>query len=233
MTSRMHLARHTYGLALVIGVALSMPVSAAVEAPAAEILTATADPLVELEEVWVRGKRLADRITDVEDEFFELYNKVNKTNRFDVQCGYMKLSRDSMIMVRTCVPQFLASYSASYHGYTRTYQIPSTFGSYSDYGGYSGYSGGSFGSYRSYGYTPPPDLLAMHYREDYAKNVINVIYDDPDLMAKARVLAGMYKEMELVQGRYKELRTITRKKPGRDVARQRKAARRGMDRTGG
>lgn len=236
----MRFASHTLALSLIIGVAASMPVSAAVEAPEAVADAMAVDPLEELEEVWVHGRSLANRITDAEDEFFALYNKVNKNNKFDVHCGYMNLTRDSMIMVRTCVPDFLARYSRSYYGYTGSQSFssvsnfPSTFGGYGGYNGFGGYSGVvSFGGRSGYGYAPPADLMATHYREDYAKNVLNVIYGDPGLLEKAKGLAVLYNEMEVVQGRYKELRTITRRKPNNDLAKSRKAARRGLDRTGG
>jgi hypothetical protein len=227
-----------------------MPVSGAVQASDDLADAVTVDPLEELEVVWVHGKSLANRITDAEDEFFALYNKVNRNNKFDVRCGYMSLTRDSMIMVRTCVPQFLANYSRGASGFTinTVPRFASTFGGYDGYGSSYGYSGrgydihgnnsynyGSYGyvSGRNYAYAPPPDLMAMHYRQDYAKNVIDVIYSDPGLLEKAKGLAVLYKEMETMQGRYRELRKITRKKPNNDLAKARKAARRGMDRTGG
>ena len=38
----------------------------------------TDSPAEEIDEIWVQGERLSKSIVDVEDDFFNLYNKVNK-----------------------------------------------------------------------------------------------------------------------------------------------------------
>src|SRR5690606_37366877 len=65
-------------------------------------------PMVELDEVWVHGKSLARRIEQAEDDFFRLYNALNRDDRFDVHCGAVALHAGSMIMRRTCMPGFVA-----------------------------------------------------------------------------------------------------------------------------
>src|SRR5690606_610822 len=65
-------------------------------------------PAMQLDEVWVHGKSLARRIEQAEDDFFQLYNALNRDDRFDVLCGDMALHAGSMIMRRTCMPGFLA-----------------------------------------------------------------------------------------------------------------------------
>ena len=60
-----------------------------------------------LDEVWVYGKRLSREIEAAEDDFFVLYNKLNKDSQYDVHCGRMALNKGSMLMVRACVPGFI------------------------------------------------------------------------------------------------------------------------------
>ena len=95
----------------------------------------------ELDEIWVRGKRLSEVIEDAEDDFFLLYNKLSKNYEYDVFCGRMSLNTGSMIMIRKCVPGFIVT----------NYSDP--YGRISDFGGSNsfGYGFGSYPQFGSYG----------------------------------------------------------------------------------
>lgn len=76
------------------------------------------------------------------------------------------------------------------------------------------FEGGCYGSvdsgYTAYSAAPyhqsPASLVAVHRREEYASNVMQVISSDPGLLEKAAHLATLYEEMELVQNRYMKVR---------------------------
>lgn len=67
--------------------------------------------LDDLDEVMVRGKRAAVAIADLEDEYYKLYNKLNKDDRYDVHCLYTNTDPDnpgSSLLSRICIPGFVA-----------------------------------------------------------------------------------------------------------------------------
>jgi hypothetical protein len=68
------------------------------------------EQLRELDEVVVRGERLKETIVRAEDEFFKLYNSVNKDDQYDVNCPFVNLTSDrgSRINSRVCMPVFVA-----------------------------------------------------------------------------------------------------------------------------
>lgn len=163
-------------LALVAALSLGLPggIGLATETPGAgeQASTGTGQPLaelVELDEVWARGKSLKRQIEEAEDAFFARYNELNTNDSYDVHCGDVVLSRFSMILTRTCVPGFLANqwmsrrYSRAGGGdYTPrvAMAVPTCYGTPSFdsgsvyfeggcYGSPSGFTGGSsnFGSY--------------------------------------------------------------------------------------
>lgn len=88
----------------------SIPVAAASGAPQQQL------ELLELDEVVVHGERLRDRIIKAEDEFYKIYNQVNKDDRYDISCPYLNLSSDSgsRINSRLCLPGFVADSIADY-----------------------------------------------------------------------------------------------------------------------
>lgn len=85
--------------------------TAAVPAPAA-----SEEQLMELEEVVVHGERLVNRIINAENEFYKLYNELNKDDRYDVNCPYLNLGADSgsQLSSRVCLPGFVATAIADY-----------------------------------------------------------------------------------------------------------------------
>lgn len=72
--------------------------------------------LQELDEVIVRSKRLAVVIEEAEDNFFKLYNQLNKDDEYDVSCPRLNLSADagSRVNTRLCLPGFVATAIADY-----------------------------------------------------------------------------------------------------------------------
>jgi hypothetical protein len=74
------------------------------------------EELEELDEVVVRGKRLRDVIIKAEDEFYKLYNQLNKDDKYDVNCPYLNTGSDygSRISSRLCLPGFVADAIADF-----------------------------------------------------------------------------------------------------------------------
>ncbi len=91
-------------------------VSLAADAPAASSPTAPTqaqsppEQLEELDEVVVRGRRLQEDIVKAEDNFYKLYNQLNKNDDYDVNCTYLNNPDNpgSKIKVRMCIPGFVA-----------------------------------------------------------------------------------------------------------------------------
>lgn len=195
------------------------------EAPATEA-AAPVEELVELSEVWVRGKKLARRVADAEDRLFRAYNKVNKNNIYDVHCGFLTLQPGSMIMTRTCLPGYISdiNYVSSPSRYFPA--APTSSCGYMSGLHYS--SGCSFSGLPASAYTGappiqmvtrmrgsapesdlssvPPSVLSGYRREAYAQNVLDVITNDEQLTALATELVKLYDEMKLVQNRYVSMR---------------------------
>lgn len=94
-------------LAAALGLTMTSAALAAIEADASAAEQAPVAQMQELGEIWVRGQSLSRMIEDAEDQFIRHYNKLNKNRDYDVVCDYLRLSRDSLAMTRTCVPHFL------------------------------------------------------------------------------------------------------------------------------
>lgn len=84
---------------------------------------AAAEPVEELDEIVVRGKRLAQEIEEAEDKFFKLFNEVNKDHRYDTHCVSVRLP-DSRIETRTCIPAFVANAMEEWAPYRARCQPP-------------------------------------------------------------------------------------------------------------
>jgi hypothetical protein len=103
--------------AMLIAIVVSPLVSATGSSPApvtrwqvGDIPEGTTE-LDELDEVLVRAKRAAIVIADLEDDYYKLYNKLNKDNNYDVHCSYLNTDPDnpgSLLRSRVCMPEFLA-----------------------------------------------------------------------------------------------------------------------------
>jgi hypothetical protein len=232
MSSRIRLGTSTLSLLLTAALAMAtvVPARAAVDAgvgAATDAPVASRQPaqqLPELGQIWVRGKKLARSITDSEDDFFRLYNRLNRNDDFDIECGYASLNRGSMIMSRTCVPSFLADalrWSGGFPGgfinATGTggcdratgsvYPVRDQFGG-SYYTNAANYCTPDFVSPRSAAPQPPPALLLMARRDEYANNVLKVINSNTELLGKYYRLVGLYHEMDAVRSHYAEARRV-------------------------
>lgn len=192
-----------------------------------------------LDEIWVRGKHLSDVIENAEDEFFKLYNKLNRKGDYDVYCGQMSLNKGSMLMVRRCMPGFIIN--NYYDAGSQTLNLGGS--SYGVFGGgcsgnmmgfrdsngdnyymsscsYSGYTtyGGSAGPFNSYSpyvssrtasYQPPADLMLMDRRTAYLRNVVEVVKSDPGLLAMVKHLGDLYDEMDQAQKNYIRVKAVS------------------------
>jgi hypothetical protein len=158
------------------------------------------EELQQLDEIWVRGQSLARTIETAEDKFFALYNKLNEDRRFDVSCGDIALSRDSMIMTRTCVPHFLVDYVTYYSPAPNPGVVNCNPVRGEDFVSSLGGGGGCNASGREV--SPRSTSVSLLRRQDYANNVLTVIHGDPQLLEMAEDLARLYGELELTQRRY-------------------------------
>lgn len=79
-------------------------------AASADDTVAATENDVELDEVLVIGKRLEERIVEAENEFYLLFNQVNKDDKFDVNCAYLNIDPDNRLAGTTqmCMPGFVA-----------------------------------------------------------------------------------------------------------------------------
>lgn len=215
MTTRTLLAASNIILALtsVASVALATAASASNAQPVEE--------LTELDEVWVHGESIAQRVEAAEDDFFALYNELNTRNRFDVRCGMVILSRDTMEVERKCVPEFAITYAQSY--YQPNLQFHSTICAYGSY------SPGSWNShFDSCLNAPGREVLVRtsspSARAEYGQAVLAVIQSDARLQQKVDGLAELYAELERTQKRYVELKP-RELKPEQSTVRPRRAPR--------
>lgn len=183
------------------------------------------EELVELDEVKVRGKLVANAVITAENRLFRLYNKLNKVNRYDVYCRDVP-ARNSLALLRLCVPEFLSRQSASIYYPSRS----SSFGGFSRCGlptpGFDSNGSvyfqsaclGSTSSTNTYVYSPTRFDSASNPTNssrsipvepertaEFKKTMASVLGSDPELYEMAVELAGMYEEVERVETRYAEL----------------------------
>jgi hypothetical protein len=84
----------------------------------------TAEVIEELEEVVVHGRRLKDEIIKAEDKYFELFNEVNKDDRYDTKCLSLEMERDSRLQHRACIPGFVREAMADWAPFKARCQPP-------------------------------------------------------------------------------------------------------------
>jgi hypothetical protein len=80
--------------------------------------------LEQLEEVVVHGRHLKEEIVKAEDEYFSLFNEVNKDDRYDTHCVYLQMQYDSKLQSRGCIPGFVADAMAQWAPYKARCQPP-------------------------------------------------------------------------------------------------------------
>jgi hypothetical protein len=85
------------------------------------------EQLEELDQVIVRGENLNKAIADAEDNFYSLYNQINKDDDYDTNCVYLNTNPDnpgSQIKTRVCIPGFVADAMADWAPYKARCQPP-------------------------------------------------------------------------------------------------------------
>lgn len=102
-------------------------------APAATAGTAATSPAdaqapdLELDEVIVRGKQIERTIADAEDDFYAIYNRLNKNDDYDVNCAQVNIdpdNRGSRMTSRVCLPGFVANAVADWTAWKVRCQPP-------------------------------------------------------------------------------------------------------------
>ncbi len=194
------------GMATGAGAAIEPSATATGAAPTAQ------QPVEELEvldEIRVRGKSLARDISDAEDDFFKLYNKLNRNAEYDISCGQMSVN-GSLIRTRFCVPGFLTAFASApaYFGPSYVCNSSSAFRSGFDLNSSEPYYQGGGCFHAPMVTTPTAAALVMHKGEAYVDHVIDVINSDPRLKAKVRNLDALYAELQRTQGRYVQVHGI-------------------------
>jgi hypothetical protein len=90
----------------------ALPTAPAAATPVVASTESASGSLQELEEIVVQGKRLVERIHDAEDDFFRLYNELNKDDDYDMGCAMLNLdvyNPGSRLLTRVCMPGFFAN----------------------------------------------------------------------------------------------------------------------------
>jgi hypothetical protein len=85
------------------------------------------EQLQELDQVIVRGESLLKAIADAEDTFYDLYNKVDKDDKYHTSCVYLNIDPDnpgSQIKSRACIPGFVADAIADWAPFKARCQPP-------------------------------------------------------------------------------------------------------------
>jgi hypothetical protein len=183
---------------------------AADAAPAAGAAAPPAGELQELDEILVRGTSLRERIADAEDEFFQLYNKINKNDDYDASCVYVNTDSLSKIKSRMCIPGFYADALADQVYFMMQCQsdtVTDNEGNTTEYAAMACF-------------TPPsPQVVLTQRAKDYANNMMKVINSDPRLQKMAGGLDDMYHELVGIQTQYLKIKasTMSDRKPAAPV----------------
>jgi len=116
-----------------VAAAPAPPAAPAQAQPAAGAQSSPAASEQELAEITVHGKRLQQAITDAEDNFYQLYNKVDKDDKYHTSCVYLTLDRDTKIQRRVCIPGFVADAMADWAVWRARCQPPQPGYGYDEY----------------------------------------------------------------------------------------------------
>ena len=216
MASSRHWTRGVRLMVLAAAVQLvGAPASFAATGIPATAIEPPVEQLQELSEIRVVGKRVARDVTAAEDAFFKLYNELNTDDLFDVHCGYASLNPHSMIMVRTCMPGYLADAHGRNNSMgiidpVRCFNRSTQSGAYSN----EGWSNSAIVAFLpgvSCGSPGAPTAQVAHsahqqHRAEYARTVATVVQSDPRLQEMVAELAVLYDQMETVQRHYTDRR---------------------------
>jgi hypothetical protein len=197
----MHIATRNFCLALAVLVSFGSGAVLAQEAAPAAAAEATppAGP-EELEEILVQGTSLRERIADAEDEFFQLYNKLNKNDDYDSSCVYVNTDSLSKIKSRFCIPGFYADALADQVYFMMQCQSDKEVD-----------ADGNATEYAAVAcFTPPaPQVVLTQRARDYANNLLKVINTDPRLQKMAGNLDDLYHDLVGVQTRYLKIKAAS------------------------
>lgn len=126
--------RRTAVLACVVLTGALSPAGAAQAGEAAATAGATSvvartqgEVLEELDEVTVHSKRLLERIAEAEDDFYDLFNKLNKDDRYDTTCSEMNVEPENPLTghrQRICMPGFVKDAMADWAPFKARCQPP-------------------------------------------------------------------------------------------------------------
>jgi hypothetical protein len=146
-------------------------------------------PAQELDEIVVRGTHVREAIAEAEDEFFSLYNTLNKDDDYSASCVFIPLG-DTQIRSHICIPGFMADAMADQVYFAA--QCKSSAGV----------------STAAPCYTPPtPQAVLTERSRSYANNLMKVIRSDERLGRMAGNLDDLYHELVSIQQRYLELKS--------------------------
>jgi hypothetical protein len=120
---------HRLILATMLSFAMAPALFAADAAPPAPAAASPAPTLPdeELDQVVVRGENLLKAIADAEDNFYDLFNKVNTDDDYDTSCVYLNLEPEnptSGIKSRVCLPGFMKDAIADWAPFQARCQPP-------------------------------------------------------------------------------------------------------------
>lgn len=168
--------------------ALAAVLSMATGASAAEADNpAAAPPAVadqELDEILVRGTRVREAIAAAEDEFFELYNTLNKDDDYSASCVFIAIG-DTQIRSHMCIPGFMADAMADQVYFAEQCRASADLGAPVPC------------------YTPPtPQQVLIERSGGYASNLMKVIRSDERLGRMAGNLDNLYYELVAIQQQY-------------------------------
>jgi hypothetical protein len=136
--------------------------------------------------VRVRGnERLARSILAAEDEFFGLYNALNRDDDYYISCGHTKIKAD--VVRRQCGARFVPDDVA-----VRSYGA----------GTCSGIVHGCSGVGLAFHTAHPSEAIPPAFMErpnTFRNNLLKVINGDPVLLRKYHHLLGLYRQMDANQ----------------------------------
>src|SRR5262249_48151723 len=120
------------------------------------------------------GENIIKAIADAEDNFYALFNEVNKDDDYDTRCVYLNIDPDnpgSQLKSRVCIPGFVTDAMADYAVFLdcdKAWQ-----------------PGGNPDDRRTCYQPPPPQLVLMERSKRWAVEMMKVVNSDPRLKEQA------------------------------------------------
>jgi len=163
---------------------------AAAAAPNAPAAPLDAQQYQQLDEIMVRGTRVREAIANAEDEFFGLYNSLNKDDDYSASCVFLPLDGTTQIKSHICIPGFMADAMADQVYFSQQCQASPGFVAATPC------------------YTPPTPQQVLSERSGvYANHLMKVVRSDPRLGQMAGNLDNLYHELVSIQQQYINVRT--------------------------